>query len=101
MLRAIETVDECVGKVVEAVKEVDGVMFICADHGNAEKLIDDNGEPYTAHTTNPVPFILVNYDEAYTLKENGKLCDIIPTLIDIMELEKPAEMTGESLLIKK
>ena len=89
------------GKVVEAVKEVDGVMFICADHGNAEKLIDDNGEPYTAHTTNPVPFILVNYDEAYTLKENGKLCDIIPTLIDIMELEKPAEMTGESLLIKK
>ena len=87
--------------MVEAVKEVDGVMFICADHGNAEKLIDDNGEPYTAHTTNPVPFILVNYDEAYTLKENGKLCDIIPTLIDIMELEKPAEMTGESLLIKK
>ena len=85
----------------QAVKEVDGVMFICADHGNAEKLIDDNGEPYTAHTTNPVPFILVNYDEAYTLKENGKLCDIIPTLIDIMELEKPAEMTGESLLIKK
>ena len=100
-VKAIETVDECVGKVVEAVKEVDGVMFICADHGNAEKLIDDNGEPYTAHTTNPVPFILVNYDEAYTLKENGKLCDIIPTLIDIMELEKPAEMTGESLLIKK
>ena len=66
-----------------------------------KSLIDDNGEPYTAHTTNPVPFILVNYDEAYTLKENGKLCDIIPTLIDIMELEKPAEMTGESLLIKK
>ena len=101
VVKAIETVDECVGKVVEAVKEVDGVMFICADHGNAEKLIDDTGEPYTAHTTNPVPFILVNYDEAYTLKENGKLCDIIPTLIDIMELEKPAEMTGESLLIKK
>lgn len=101
VVKAIETVDECVGKVVEAVKEVDGVMFICADHGNAEKLIDDNGEPYTAHTTNPVPFILVNYDEAYTLKENGKLCDIIPTLIDIMKLEKPAEMTGESLLIKK
>ena len=77
-------------------------MFICADHGNAEQLIDyESGEPFTAHTTNPVPFILVNYDEAYTLKENGKLCDIIPTLIDIMELEKPAEMTGESLLIKK
>ena len=68
---------------------------------NAEKLIDENGEPFTAHTTNPVPFILVNYDEKYTLKENGKLCDIVPTLIDIMGLEKPADMTGESLLTLK
>ena len=76
-------------------------MLITADHGNAEEELDADGNPFTAHTTNPVPFILVNYDEAYTLKENGKLCDIIPTLIDIMELEKPAEMTGESLLIKK
>lgn len=101
VIKAIETVDECVGKAVEAVKEVDGVMFICADHGNAEKLIDENGEPFTAHTTNPVPFILVNYDEKYTLKENGKLCDIVPTLIDIMGLEKPADMTGESLLTLK
>ena len=87
---------------MEAVKEKDGVMFICADHGNAEVLVDENtGEPYTAHTTNPVPFILVNYDNEYTLKENGKLCDIVPTLIDIMGMEKPAEMTGQSLLIKK
>ena len=101
VIKAIETVDECVGKAVEAVKEVDGVMFICADHGNAEKLIDENGEPFTAHTTNPVPFILVNYDEKYTLKENGKLCDIVPTLIDIMGLEKPADITGESLLTLK
>ena len=59
------------------------------------------GEPLTSHTTNPVPFILVNYDEKYTLKENGKLCDIIPTLIEIMGMEKPKEMTGESLLIAK
>ena len=102
VIKAIETVDACVAKAVDAIKEVDGVMFICADHGNAEKLVDyETGEPYTAHTTNPVPFILVNYDEAYTLRENGKLCDIIPTLIEIMGLEKPAEMTGESLLIKK
>ena len=100
--KAIETVDACVGRAVEAVKEKDGVMFICADHGNAEVLVDENtGEPYTAHTTNPVPFILVNYDNEYTLKENGKLCDIVPTLIDIMGMEKPAEMTGQSLLIKK
>ncbi len=100
-IMACETVDTCVGRAVEALKEVDGVMFICADHGNAEQLIDyETGEPYTAHTTNPVPFILVNYDEGYTLKEGGKLCDIVPTLIECMGLEKPAEMTGESLLIK-
>ena len=102
VVKAIETVDACVGRAVEAVKEKDGVMFICADHGNAEVLVDENtGEPYTAHTTNLVPFILVNYDNEYTLKENGKLCDIVPTLIDIMGMEKPAEMTGQSLLIKK
>ena len=102
VIKAIETVDACVGRAVEAVKEKDGVMFICADHGNAEVIVDENtGEPYTAHTTNPVPFILVNYDNEYTLKENGKLCDIVPTLIDIMGMEKPAEMTGQSLLIKK
>ena len=102
VVKAIETVDACVGRAVEAVKEKDGVMFICADHGNAEVLVDENtGEPYTAHTTNPVPFILVNYDNEYTLKENGKLCDIVPTLIDIMGMEKPDEMTGQSLIIKK
>ena len=101
-IKAVETVDECVGKAVEALKEMDGVMFICADHGNAEQMIDyETGEPWTAHTTNPVPFILVNYDPAYTLKENGRLCDIVPTLIECMGLEKPADMTGESLLIKK
>jgi 2,3-bisphosphoglycerate-independent phosphoglycerate mutase len=61
----------------------------------------ETGEPHTAHTTNPVPFILVNYDEAYTLKEGGKLCDIVPTLLEVMGLEQPAEMTGQSLLIKK
>ena len=65
-----ETVDGCVGRAVEALKEVDGQMFICADHGNAEQLIDyETGEPWTAHTTNPVPFILVNADPKYTLRE--------------------------------
>ncbi len=100
-IKAIEAVDECVGKAVDAVKEVDGQMFICADHGNAEQLIDEEtGEPFTAHTTNPVPFILVNADPAYKLREGGCLADIAPTLIELMGLEQPAEMTGKSLLTK-
>ena len=101
-VEAIEVVDKCVGEVVNFVKEVDGVLFICADHGNAEQLIDyETGEPFTAHTTNPVPFILVNYDESYTLRENGCLADIVPTLIECMGMKQPEEMTGKSLLIKK
>ena len=101
-IKACEAVDECVGKAVEAIKEVDGAMFICADHGNAEMLVDyETGEPFTAHTTNQVPFILVNYDGAYTLRENGCLADIVPTLIEIMGREQPAEMTGKSLLVRK
>lgn len=101
-IKAIEVIDECVGKTVEAIKKVNGTLFICADHGNAEQLVDYvTGEPFTAHTTNEVPFILVNYDEAYTLKEGGCLADIIPTMIEIMGMEKPKEMTGTSLLIKK
>ena len=101
-VKAVEAVDECVGKAVEAVKEMDGTLFICADHGNCEMMVDyATGEPFTAHTTNQVPFILVNYDPAYKLRENGCLADIIPTLIEIMGKEQPAEMTGKSLLIKK
>lgn len=100
--KAVEAVDACVGRAVEALLEVDGQMFLCADHGNAEQLIDyETGVPFTAHTTNPVPFILINYDPAYTLKEGGRLADIVPTMIEMMGMEKPAEMTGESLLIKK
>ena len=101
-IKAVEAVDECVGKAVAAIKEVDGVMFICADHGNAEQLIDYNdGTPFTAHTTNPVPFLLVNYDPDYTLREGGCLADIVPTLIQVMGKEQPKEMTGKSLLIHK
>ncbi|MFR2304740.1 MAG: 2,3-bisphosphoglycerate-independent phosphoglycerate mutase [Roseburia sp.] len=101
-IKAVEAVDECVGKAVAALKEVDGQMFICADHGNAEQLIDyETGEPFTAHTTNPVPFILVNADPAYGLREGGCLADIAPTLIELMGMEQPKEMTGKSLLIKK
>lgn len=101
-VKAVEAVDECVGKAVDAIKEVDGVMFICADHGNAEQLVDyETGDPFTAHTTNEVPFILVNYDSAYTLREGGCLADIVPTLIEIMGKEQPVEMTGKSLLVSK
>ena len=100
-IKAIETVDECVGRAVDAIKEVNGVMFICADHGNAEQLIDyKTGEPWTAHTTNPVPFILVNADPSYKLREGGCLADIAPTLIELMGKEQPKEMTGKSLLVK-
>lgn len=101
-IKAVEAVDECVGKAVEAIKKADGVLFICADHGNAEMLVDyETGEPFTAHTTNQVPFLLVNYDENYTLRENGCLADIVPTLIEIMGKEQPAEMTGKSLLVRR
>lgn len=101
-VKAVEAVDACVGRAVEAIKEVDGQMFICADHGNAEQLVDyETGDPFTAHTTNPVPFILVNADPKYTLRENGCLADIIPTLIQLMGMEQPEEMTGKSLLIEK
>lgn len=100
-VQAIEAVDACVGRTVDAVKEVDGQMFICADHGNAEQLIDDvTGEPFTAHTTNPVPFILVNADPVYKLREGGCLADIAPTLIELMGMKQPEEMTGKSLLTK-
>lgn len=101
-IKAVEAVDACVGRAVEAIKEVGGVMFICADHGNAEQLVDyESGAPFTAHTTNQVPFILVNADPAYGLREGGCLADIIPTLIELMGKEQPVEMTGKSLLVRK
>ncbi|MBE5937315.1 MAG: 2,3-bisphosphoglycerate-independent phosphoglycerate mutase [Lachnospiraceae bacterium] len=101
-IKAVEAVDECVGKAYDALMKVDGQMFICADHGNAEQLVDyETGEPFTAHTVNPVPFILVNYDEDYTLAEGGCLADIVPTLLEMMEIDKPVEMTGKSLLVRK
>lgn len=99
-IKAIETIDDCLAKVLEAINEVNGVLLITADHGNSEQMIDyKTGEPHTAHTTNPVPLILVGMENVQ-LKE-GKLADLAPTMLDIMNLEKPEEMTGESLLIRK
>ena len=98
-IKAVETIDECVGKVVKLVEEKQGNLLITADHGNAEQMIDyKTGEPHTAHTTNPVPLILVSADKNLKLKQGGKLADLAPTMLDLMNLEKPEEMTGESLL---
>ena len=97
-IKAIETIDECVGRVVKAIEDVNGVLLITADHGNSEQMIDyATGEPHTAHTTNPVPLILVGKDAK--LKE-GRLADLAPTMLDILGIEKPEEMTGESLIEK-
>ena len=93
---AVEAVDTCVGKVYGAVKEMEGVMLITADHGNADKMYEADGSPFTAHTTNPVPFVVCGYD--CELREGGKLCDIAPTMLKIMNLDQPAEMTGESIV---
>ncbi|MCI8515083.1 MAG: 2,3-bisphosphoglycerate-independent phosphoglycerate mutase [Lachnospiraceae bacterium] len=101
-IQAVEAVDSCIGRVYDALMKRDGQMFICADHGNSDQMVDyETGESFTAHTTNPVPFVLVNYDPAYTLREGGCLADIAPTLIEMMGLAKPDEMTGESLLTRK
>src|SRR5699024_5160251 len=98
-IKAIETIDGCVERVVEAIKNNGGVMLITADHGNAEQMIDyKTGEPHTAHTTNPVPLILVGKEDV-KLKE-GKLADLAPTMLELMGLEKPEEMTGESIIVE-
>ena len=99
-VKAIEAVDACVGKTVEAILEENGVLFICADHGNAEQLIDyATGEPFTAHTTNVVPFIVYNREDV-RVREGGRLCDIAPTMLELLGLPQPPEMTGQSLLVK-
>ncbi|MCI9015675.1 MAG: 2,3-bisphosphoglycerate-independent phosphoglycerate mutase [Clostridia bacterium] len=99
-IKALEAIDECVGKVVNEVIKKEGVILITADHGNAEQMIDyKTGEPHTAHTTNPVPLVLIGRDNI-NLKQ-GKLADLAPTMLDIMGLEKPEEMTGESIIVRK
>ena len=94
--KAVATVDECVAKVVEATSRMGGVSLITADHGNAERMIDKDGSPFTAHTTNLVPFAIVG---ANVVLRDGRLADIAPTMLDLMGLEKPAEMDGETLIV--
>jgi 2,3-bisphosphoglycerate-independent phosphoglycerate mutase len=95
-VKAVETVDTCVGRVEDAVKKMGGIMLLTADHGNADKMLDTDGSPFTAHTTFPVPFSVIGYD--CELREGGKLCDISPTILKLLNLEQPVEMTGESII---
>ncbi|MNZ51879.1 2,3-bisphosphoglycerate-independent phosphoglycerate mutase [compost metagenome] len=97
-IKAVEATDECLGKVVEAVLAKGGVCIITADHGNADMVFDENGRPHTAHTTNPVPLIVTK--AGVTLRDGGILADISPTFLDLMELAKPQEMTGSTLINK-
>ncbi|MCC9272964.1 MAG: 2,3-bisphosphoglycerate-independent phosphoglycerate mutase [Enterococcus aquimarinus] len=97
-IKAIEAVDEGLGRVVDAILARGGYAIITADHGNSETLFDENGNPHTAHTTVPVPVIVTKHD--VTLREGGALCDLAPTMLDLLDVEKPAEMTGTSLVNK-
>jgi len=94
---AVEAVDACVGRVWDAVRSKGGVMLLTADHGNADRMFEAGGEPFTAHTVNPAPFLVAGY--ACELREGGRLCDIAPTMLTIMGIGKPGEMTGESLIV--
>ncbi len=99
-VKAVEAVDWGVKKVSDAIAEMGGVTCITADHGNADRMIDRDGTPFTAHTTNPVPFCVVGYDECKELRAGGVLADIAPTMLDIMGLPQPEEMTGKSMIIR-
>lgn len=99
-LRAVEAVDKCVGDIVSEIQKRNGILLITADHGNAEIMTDKNGRPHTAHSMNPVPFILVDENRKNIRLRNGILADIAPTLLELMGLEQPDSMTGTSLIEK-
>jgi 2,3-bisphosphoglycerate-independent phosphoglycerate mutase len=106
-IQAIETVDRCVGRLLESIVQAGGTTIIIADHGNAEYMADENGNPWTAHTTNPVPFILVEGEGVkipgrgtdVELRSDGRLADVAPTILEILKLPQPEEMTGVSMLL--
>jgi 2,3-bisphosphoglycerate-independent phosphoglycerate mutase len=94
--KAVEVVDECLGKIYEQVNKMNGTLIIIADHGNAEVMRTEAGEPHTAHTSNIVPIIIT--DKNVKIRDNGALCDIAPTMLKMLDLKQPKEMTGESLI---
>src|SRR5262249_39031909 len=97
VVTAVETTDECLGEVVEAVARAGGVSLVTADHGNAEQMLEEDGQsPHTAHTTNPVPLIVT--DEDLALRDGGELSDLIPTVLDLLQIDQPPEMSGKSLV---
>ena len=95
-VKAVETVDTCVGRVMDSTVKMGGVMLLTADHGNADRMIDTDGSPFTAHTTNPVPFSVIGYD--CTLREGGRLCDISPTILKLLDIPQPEQMDGVSII---
>ena len=101
IIESLAIVDECLGRVVDAVNETGGTMLLTADHGNAEDKIDfATGGELTAHTINDVPLLLIAPDSSGTLAAGGKLCDVAPTICELLDLPQPAEMTGRSLLVR-
>ena len=97
-VKAIETIDLCIKKILDETKKIENlVTIITADHGNAEKMKDKDGEPFTSHTSNLVPFVILNYN--CRIKKEGRLCDIAPTILDILNLPHPSEFTGNSLVL--
>ena len=97
-VKAVETVDTCVGRLEDAVLKMGGAILLTADHGNADKMYEPDGSAFTAHTTNPVPFALIGCGDV-KLRNDGRLCDLSPTILKIMDLPQPKEMTGKSLII--
>ena len=98
--KAVKVTSECVKKVIDAILSIGGQALITADHGNCDYMFNPDGSPFTAHTTNPVPLIAVGNNEVKALMQGGKLCDIAPTMLDMMGLDIPKEMTGHSLVIR-
>ena len=97
VVKAVETTDTCLGRIVECVQRAGGVLLVTADHGNAEKLLEDDGvSPHTAHTTNPVPLVVTK--PGIELREGGELSDLIPTALDLLGLPQPSQMTGTTLV---
>ena len=97
-IKAVETVDACLARVLKAAESAGTRLLVTADHGNAEMLIDpETGGPHTAHTTNPVPFVAIDWDQEQRLRSGGALCDVAPTILSMLGIEQPAEMTGVNL----